>query len=160
MAIYKTLRTKPKPNRSPILFLVLSILAIAFLCILSSSISINGSLFISEKTQLNTLKSRHSVGHEKYLYWGYKIDCPGKHCDSCEGLGHQESSLRCALEEALFLQRYMRILMSISIAEILKAVFFSSHSSHGTNGGLAISCFSLGGLNQLLLVWKREELET
>ncbi|KAG6501155.1 hypothetical protein ZIOFF_041025 [Zingiber officinale] len=41
----------------------------------------------------------------KYLYWGGRIDCPGKHCDSCAGLGHQESSLRCALEEALFLQR-------------------------------------------------------
>ncbi|KAL6211483.1 hypothetical protein ACLB2K_016709 [Fragaria x ananassa] len=30
---------------------------------------------------------------------------PGKHFQSCEGLAHQESSLRCALEEALFLQR-------------------------------------------------------
>ncbi|XP_042408183.1 uncharacterized protein LOC121997695 isoform X1 [Zingiber officinale] len=43
----------------------------------------------------------------KYLYWGGRIDCPGKHCDSCAGLGHQESSLRCALEEALFLQRVL-----------------------------------------------------
>uniref|UniRef100_A0A7N0T7Y7 O-fucosyltransferase family protein n=1 Tax=Kalanchoe fedtschenkoi TaxID=63787 RepID=A0A7N0T7Y7_KALFE len=42
---------------------------------------------------------------EKYLYWGSRIDCPGKHCDTCAGLGHQESSLRCALEEALYLQR-------------------------------------------------------
>ncbi|KMZ70875.1 hypothetical protein ZOSMA_192G00520 [Zostera marina] len=42
---------------------------------------------------------------KKYIYWGSRIDCPGKHCDSCEGLGHQESSLRCALEEAMFLNR-------------------------------------------------------
>lgn len=43
---------------------------------------------------------------QQYLYWGYRIDCPGKHCDTCAGLGHQESSLRCALEEALVLGRY------------------------------------------------------
>lgn len=41
----------------------------------------------------------------RYLYWGSRIDCPGKHCEACEGLGHQESSLRCALEEAMFLHR-------------------------------------------------------
>ncbi|CBI32783.3 hypothetical protein VitviT2T_012040 [Vitis vinifera] len=133
MAIYKTLRTKPKPNRSPILFLVLSILAIAFLCILSSSISINGSLFRSEKTQLNTLKSRHSVGHEKYLYWGYKIDCPGKHCDSCEGLGHQESSLRCALEEALFLQRTLVMPSRMCINPIHNKKGILHHSSNATS---------------------------
>ncbi|KAI8573176.1 hypothetical protein RHMOL_Rhmol01G0258400 [Rhododendron molle] len=43
---------------------------------------------------------------EKFLYWGDRIDCLGKHCDSCEGLGLQESSLRCALEEAMFLNRW------------------------------------------------------
>ena len=41
----------------------------------------------------------------RYLYWGLGIDCPGKHCVRCGGLGHQESSLRCALEEAMFLNR-------------------------------------------------------
>lgn len=44
-------------------------------------------------------------GRKRYLYWGPGIDCPGKHCLQCGGLGHQESSLRCALEEALFLNR-------------------------------------------------------
>ncbi|TVU37579.1 hypothetical protein EJB05_10902, partial [Eragrostis curvula] len=46
-------------------------------------------------------------GNRRYLYWGGRIDCPGKHCGSCAGLGHQESSLRCALEEALFLDRVL-----------------------------------------------------
>jgi hypothetical protein len=36
---------------------------------------------------------------------GSRVDFPGKHCGSCAGLGHQESSLRCALEEAIFLDR-------------------------------------------------------
>jgi hypothetical protein len=48
-------------------------------------------------------RERTHTGHEKYLYWDSRIDCPRKHCDSCEGLGHQESSL----EEAMFLQRYI-----------------------------------------------------
>jgi hypothetical protein len=50
----------------------------------------------------------------KYLYWGSRIDCPGKCCDECAGLGHQESSLRCALEEALVLNRFF---LSISVKE-------------------------------------------
>ncbi|XP_002976155.2 uncharacterized protein LOC9645854 [Selaginella moellendorffii] len=44
-------------------------------------------------------------GHTRYLYWGSRIDCPGKMCEACGGLGHQESSLRCALEEAIHLNR-------------------------------------------------------
>lgn len=44
-------------------------------------------------------------GQRRYLYWGAGVDCPGKHCVRCGGLGHQESSLRCALEEAMFLNR-------------------------------------------------------
>ncbi|KFK36962.1 hypothetical protein AALP_AA4G195200 [Arabis alpina] len=35
----------------------------------------------------------------------HRIDCPGKNCVTCAGLGHQESSFRCALEEAMFLNR-------------------------------------------------------
>jgi hypothetical protein len=41
----------------------------------------------------------------RYLYWGSHDDCPDKHCGSCAGLGHQESSLCYALKVALFLDR-------------------------------------------------------
>jgi hypothetical protein len=76
------------------------------LCLFSSLISTNGFSFSSPKTLKKLPKPyrQHTI-HEKYLYWGSRIDCPGKHCESCEGLGHQESSLRCALEEAMFLNR-------------------------------------------------------
>ncbi|RVX04861.1 hypothetical protein CK203_019143 [Vitis vinifera] len=96
MAIYKTLRTKPKPNRSPILFLVLSILAIAF------------SAF-------------------------FPLPFPSMHCDSCEGLGHQESSLRCALEEALFLQRTLVMPSRMCINPIHNKKGILHHSSNATS---------------------------
>ncbi|KAL9373582.1 hypothetical protein Peur_033202 [Populus x canadensis] len=105
--INKPLKPKPLTKlRSPILTLILCILAIALLCLFSSLISTNGFSFSSPKTLKNLPKPyrQHTI-HEKYLYWGSRIDCPGKHCESCEGLGHQESSLRCALEEAMFLNR-------------------------------------------------------
>ncbi|XP_018806505.1 uncharacterized protein LOC108980125 [Juglans regia] len=111
MAFHRVPKPKPKP-RSRILFLTLAIAAIALLFLLSSLISTNGSSLSSSGTREIVLKPKNwnpqkriRTGHEKYLYWGNRIDCPGKHCDSCEGLGHQESSLRCALEEAMFLQR-------------------------------------------------------
>lgn len=106
MAFHRTTKPKPK-SRSSIIFLVASIAAIGCLFLFSSLISTNG-FSLSFPTSENNVKinNRYETGHEKYLYWGNIIDCPGKHCDSCEGLGHQESSLRCALEEALFLQRY------------------------------------------------------
>uniref|UniRef100_A0A804QIB7 Uncharacterized protein n=1 Tax=Zea mays TaxID=4577 RepID=A0A804QIB7_MAIZE len=49
---------------------------------------------------------------------GSRVDFPGKHCGSCAGLGHQESSLRCALEEAIFLDRY-RLAHSSNFSSIL-----------------------------------------
>lgn len=107
MAFHRTPKPKPK-SRSSVFFLVASIAAIALLFLFSSLISSNGFFLSFPLTSENNVKinNRYETGHEKYLYWGNRIDCPGKHCDSCEGLGHQESSLRCALEEALFLQRY------------------------------------------------------
>ncbi|PIA53829.1 hypothetical protein AQUCO_00900427v1 [Aquilegia coerulea] len=107
MAIYRIPKSKQRP-RSPILILGISIIAIAFLCIFSSSISTNILSFPSSSILLNYSKNykQDHTYEKKYLYWGNRIDCPGKHCDSCEGLGHQESSLRCALEEAIFLQRW------------------------------------------------------
>ncbi|KAK9062452.1 hypothetical protein SSX86_019638 [Deinandra increscens subsp. villosa] len=99
MAIPKTTRIKPK-SRSPIWLLTASISAIALLYLLSSLISTTGSIQ-TPVFHINT----HRTTTDKFLYWGSRIDCPGKHCDSCAGLGHQESSLRCALEEAIFLHR-------------------------------------------------------
>ncbi|PQP96341.1 cyanate hydratase [Prunus yedoensis var. nudiflora] len=48
----------------------------------------------------------------------FQIDCPGKHCESCGGLGHQESSLRCALEEDMFLQSMSAIDFYCSIDKV------------------------------------------
>lgn len=101
MAIIRNPKYKQRRGTSFFSLAVISAAAIAFFCLLSSS--------VSTKTILrNVVNSQEDQNHEKYLYWGNRIDCPGKHCDSCEGLGHQESSLRCALEEALFLQRWVK----------------------------------------------------
>ena len=104
MATPKALKSKPR-LRSPIpMIILMCITAIALLFLFSSMDSTNGFSFSSSKTHLRKNARQHSL-HDKYLYWGDRIDCPGKHCDTCEGLGHQESSLRCALEEAIFLNR-------------------------------------------------------
>lgn len=111
MAIQKP--TKPRkqnPNRSTILIATVSISAVAFLYILSSFNSTkNFSLYPVRHVGTSVIRYRHPQrsynASEKYLYWGKRIDCPGKHCELCEGLGHQESSLRCALEEAMVLHR-------------------------------------------------------
>lgn len=106
MAIYRAQKNKPQKPRSPVLILTASILIISILYLLSSFNSTNGSFSNTKKTlkEFVTINTKNTV-YDKYLYWGNRIDCPGKHCGSCEGLGHQESSLRCALEEALFLNR-------------------------------------------------------
>ncbi|KAI3882132.1 hypothetical protein MKW92_022013 [Papaver armeniacum] len=109
MAIFhRAPKNKQKQPRSPILYLVISISVIAFLFILSCWNSTSKFSFPTVKEALQNVVSSSSIDHtleKKYLYWGNRIDCPGKHCHYCAGLGHQESSLRCALEEAIFLQR-------------------------------------------------------
>lgn len=107
MAIYRAQKNKPQKPRSPVLILTASILVISILYLLSSFNSTNGSSSNTQKRlkEFVTIINTKKTVYEKYLYWGNRIDCPGKHCGSCEGLGHQESSLRCALEEALFLNR-------------------------------------------------------
>ncbi|CAL5356644.1 unnamed protein product [Camellia sinensis] len=79
---------------------------------------------------------------EKYLFWGNRIDCPGKHCQSCEGLGHQESSLRCALEEAMFLQRtfVMPSRMCISPIHNKKGILYQSDNATSQERWAANSC--------------------
>ena len=105
MAIHRSFKAKPKP-RSPIIILIASILVVGFLYLFSSVISTSGFSFSAPKKTLEKFVFKnYNNGPEKYLYWGNIIDCPGKHCGSCAGLGHQESSLRCALEEAIVLQR-------------------------------------------------------
>ncbi|KAG7033579.1 hypothetical protein SDJN02_03303 [Cucurbita argyrosperma subsp. argyrosperma] len=117
MAIHKTQKAKPKP-RSPFLFFFVALAVIAFLFLFSSLISTIGvsssfpssnsirEIFRFKNLNQKQRRNRHVFStNDKFLYWGNRIDCPGKHCESCEGLGHQESSLRCALEEAMFLQR-------------------------------------------------------
>lgn len=116
MAFPRAHKPKPKP-RSPIIFFFVALAAIAFLFLFSSLISTNGASSLPSSNSIQKIfrfknltqkqrRNRHVFSvNDKFLYWGNRIDCPGKHCESCEGLGHQESSLRCALEEAMFLQR-------------------------------------------------------
>jgi hypothetical protein len=88
-------RVPPLPPARTLLTAFAAAAALAVLCLVSSSpaASLSGSWRSGDRSG------------DKYLYWGSRVDCPGKHCGSCAGLGHQESSLRCALEEALFLGR-------------------------------------------------------
>lgn len=105
MAISRIPKSKQRP-RSLILLLAISAVALVlFFVLFSSSIPTSG---LSSPRGASDAAVRESTNglERKYLFWGSQIDCPGKHCDSCAGLGHQESSLRCALEEALFLQRW------------------------------------------------------
>ncbi|PKU86724.1 uncharacterized protein LOC110106806 [Dendrobium catenatum] len=103
MAMSKNPKNKQRKPRSPLLLLSVATVAIGLVWVFfSSSISvIRFSIYSASAGEMEGSSGLES----KYLYWGNRIDCPGKHCDSCEGLGHQESSLRCALEEALFLKR-------------------------------------------------------
>lgn len=104
-----------KQGRSPILILAIAVTAIAILFFFCSLLSTNAYYSSSNSKPKSHSHSREEIGKRNYLYWGNRIDCPGKHCHSCEGLGHQESSLRCALEEALFLQRYFTCSITASI---------------------------------------------
>lgn len=109
MEIYKSTKNK-RSFRSRICLVSVAVLAIAFFCVYLSAVSGYGLSLPSMASYRFAVagwgERRESDAYEhKYLYWGDRIDCPGKHCDSCEGLGHQESSLRCALEEAMILQR-------------------------------------------------------
>ncbi|MFS8032457.1 hypothetical protein Hanom_Chr17g01558021 [Helianthus anomalus] len=81
MAIPKPLRTKPK-SRSPIWLLTITISAIALLYLFSSLLSTTGS----NPLQTPILQFNNNNNHE--------------------GLGHQKSSLRCALEEEIVLKRF------------------------------------------------------
>ncbi|CAH9068879.1 unnamed protein product [Cuscuta epithymum] len=145
MVIHRGQRVKPK-SRS-ILILTLSIAAIAFLFLFSSFFSTNLFSLSSNKSIRDLIvihsRNRPRKGHDKFLYWGSRIDCPGKHCDSCAGLGHQESSLRCSLEEALYLQRtfVMPSRMCINPIHNKKGILHHYANSGSEEGWAASSCF-------------------
>ncbi|KAJ4892084.1 hypothetical protein Rs2_31832 [Raphanus sativus] len=82
---------------------LLSLLSVALLLLLLLSSAFSVEYFFSRRTS-RSKRQQHSLS-DKYLYWGDRVNCPGKNCEACAGLGHQESSLRCALEEAMFLNR-------------------------------------------------------
>ncbi|XP_061353086.1 uncharacterized protein LOC133297875 isoform X2 [Gastrolobium bilobum] len=130
---HRTSKGKPKAFRSPVLVLGAAVIAIALLFLLCSMVSTSGSSK-SEREQ------RHQF--DKYLYWGNRIDCPGKHCGSCEGLGHQESSLRCALEEAMYLRRtfVMPSRMCINPIHNKKGILHHSSNASSEERWAASSC--------------------
>ncbi|KAL8246409.1 hypothetical protein R6Q59_007625 [Mikania micrantha] len=141
MAIPKPSKIKPK-SRSPIWLLTVSISAIALLYLLSSLISTTGSS-VHQTPNLHFNSNRiHPTDTEKFLYWGNRIDCPGKHCGSCAGLGHQESSLRCALEEAIFLNRtfVMPSRMCINPIHNNKGILHHSDNASSEERWAASSC--------------------
>ncbi|XP_020224629.1 uncharacterized protein LOC109806588 isoform X1 [Cajanus cajan] len=135
MALHRGPKPKPKPARSPILVLVASVTAIALLFLFSSLLSTTAS-------KPNLPQQKQQQHFEKYLYWGTRIDCPGKHCGSCEGLGHQESSLRCALEEAIFLSRTFVMPSRMCINPIHNKKGILHHSANASSEELwdATSC--------------------
>ncbi|KHN23027.1 hypothetical protein glysoja_030697 [Glycine soja] len=131
MAFHRASKAKPKSARSGMLLLAAAVTAIALLLLFSSLLSTTVS-------KANLLQQPF----EKYLYWGTRIDCPGKHCRSCEGLGHQESSLRCALEEALFLGRTFVMPSGMCINPIHNKKGILHHSTNASSEELwdASSC--------------------
>ncbi|RCV44674.1 hypothetical protein SETIT_9G393800v2 [Setaria italica] len=114
-------RIPPLPPARTLLTALAAAVALAVLCLLSSS----------PAASLSGAWRSGARSGDKYLYWGGRVDCPGKHCGSCAGLGHQESSLRCALEEALFLGRVfvMPSRMCLSSVHNTKGVLQSSETS-------------------------------
>ncbi|CAL5215264.1 unnamed protein product [Lathyrus oleraceus] len=134
MAFNRTLKGKPKAVGSRIVVLGATVCAIALLFLLSSVV------FTTDSPKSQYIK--YSSYDNKYLYWGTRIDCPGKHCGSCEGLGHQESSLRCALEEAAYLRRtfVMPSRMCINPIHNKKGILHRSTNATSEDQWAASSC--------------------
>ncbi|XP_010525470.1 PREDICTED: uncharacterized protein LOC104803259 [Tarenaya hassleriana] len=143
--ISKALRPKPAPGSQRLV--LLCIVFFALLLLLSSVISTGGLGLPYQKTLFDYFlrsprgKRQHTLS-EKYLYWGNRVDCPGKYCDTCAGLGHQESSLRCALEEAMFLNRtfVMPSRMCINPMHNKKGILHRSANETTEDGWEGSSC--------------------
>ncbi|BFG21287.1 hypothetical protein CerSpe_075610 [Prunus speciosa] len=141
MAFHRTLRSKSGPSSS-IIFPAFCIAAIALLFFFASLISTNPVSSPKAIESVTKSKNNDQNRHEKFLYWGNRIDCPGKHCESCEGLGHQESSLRCALEEAMFLKRtfVMPSRMCINPIHNKKGILRRSNTANSEETWASKSC--------------------
>lgn len=134
-------------------FLSIGIIALA----ISSSISGFGSSAGDTRSEIVHVRSSGSVARNKptrYLYWGDKIDCPGKHCAACEGLGHQESSLRCALEEAMILKRTFVMPSRMCINRIHNDKGILHHTNVSTEERWAINSCAMDSLYDLDLISK------
>ncbi|KAK4743352.1 hypothetical protein SAY87_001353 [Trapa incisa] len=153
MGVHKTFkpRSKPRISASPVFIMVAA--AVALLLLLCSMSSIMASLSPYKASEIVAPKHQHTL-HDKYLYWGNRIDCPGKHCDSCEGLGHQESSLRCALEEAMFLKRtfVMPSRMCINPIHNKKGILYQSAKDTSEEGFM--ECKNRNNRSAIMLPYK------
>ncbi|URE07455.1 hypothetical protein MUK42_19656 [Musa troglodytarum] len=153
MAISRFPRGKEKPRSLviPLLFAI-SAAALALLWVAFSSAG-PASLFFSIASPRAADAEGPTWLERKYLYWGNRIDCPGKHCDSCAGLGHQESSLRCALEEALFLHRVfvMPSRMCINPIHNKKGILYQRSNASADEMWAASSC-AMDSLYDLSLI--------
>ncbi|CAL9754204.1 unnamed protein product [Musa acuminata subsp. burmannicoides] len=153
MAISRFPRGKEKPRSLiiPLLFAI-SAAALALLWVAFSS-AVPASLFFSIASPRAADEEGPTGLERKYLYWGNRIDCPGKHCDSCAGLGHQESSLRCALEEALFLHRVfvMPSRMCINPIHNKKGILYQPRNASADEMWAASSC-AMDSLYDLSLI--------
>ncbi|CAM8989321.1 unnamed protein product [Rhodiola kirilowii] len=138
--------------------LITSIVLLYILLALSSDSPQYEKLSFSTLPRIQVFPDEKQINGEspdKYLYWGSRIDCPGKHCDTCAGLGHQESSLRCALEEALYLQRtfVMPSRMCINPMHNKKGILDRSDNSTSEATWAASSC-AMESLYDLSLISK------
>nr|CAD1829040.1 unnamed protein product [Ananas comosus var. bracteatus] len=157
------MKKRPRPLLLLVLTLALAAVALVLFGILffsvASSLPTLGSLLFSAPAHWSASGGGGGGGlyglERRYLYWGRRIDCPGKHCESCAGLGHQESSLRCALEEALFLQRVfvMPSRMCISSIHNKKGILHSPSDASSEERWEASSC-AMDSLYDLNLISK------
>eukprot|EP00252_Welwitschia_mirabilis_P007831 TRINITY_DN19551_c0_g1_i1.p1 TRINITY_DN19551_c0_g1~~TRINITY_DN19551_c0_g1_i1.p1 ORF type:complete len:413 (+),score=58.35 TRINITY_DN19551_c0_g1_i1:255-1493(+) len=124
------------------------------LIIIAAFLLVGALMFLLSPSMVGSHSALHSHWAKRYLYWGNGIDCPGKHCSSCEGLGHQESSLRCALEEALFLQRTFVMPSYMCINRIHNDKRILDHSGALSNATWASNFCAMDSLYDLDLISK------
>ncbi|KAL5197976.1 hypothetical protein ABZP36_001488 [Zizania latifolia] len=139
--------TLPLPPKGALLAAVTTASVISILCVLCFTDSLSYLGF-----QPGNVDKRESS--RKYLYWGGRIDCPGKNCGPCAGLGHQESSLRCALEEALFLDRIfvMPSRMCLSSVHNTKGILLHSNTTSDQSGRWETSSCAMESLYDIDLI--------
>ncbi|KAG8079567.1 hypothetical protein GUJ93_ZPchr0007g5436 [Zizania palustris] len=135
------------PPKGALLAAVTTASVISILCVLCFTDSLSYLGF-----QPANVDKRESS--RKYLYWGGRIDCPGKNCGPCAGLGHQESSLRCALEEALFLDRIfvMPSRMCLSSVHNTKGILHHSNATSDQSGRWETSSCAMESLYDIDLI--------